>query len=346
RRYFRLVGTSPWAWPDTVQDARLAECEALGYQLYQDLWAPAVPLLTREVILIPDGLLHYLPFPGLLRREVGDGRPQAEDYLLGRYNLRLHFSTALLGLTSVSRQSSGPDRLLGIAPTFDGDPSGLPPLYYNLREVTGLEERYRGHYLLREQGDKQAFLTRMNDYSVWHFSTHGYYDDAQPGASFLAFYHAGDRRTDNRLFAEEIAAMRIHPRLVVLSACETATGTLYRGEGLLSLARSFYQAGAPNILATRWRIDDAQSERLMTLFYEAMAEGMDSAAALREAQLAYLSESRGAALHPYYWAAFLHLGEGAEIGLRTPPSPWWWLAGVVALLVTFLIGRRSRSVRA
>jgi CHAT domain-containing protein len=103
--------------------------------------------------------------------------------------------------------------------------------------------------------------------------------------------------------------------LVVLSACETGRGQVQVGEGVLGLRRAFQQAGAQTVLASLWKVPDAETERLMTAFLRRWLEGQDKSEALRQAQLGLIrrlregtDQSRRAA-PPLYWAGFICHGQ-------------------------------------
>jgi tetratricopeptide (TPR) repeat protein/CHAT domain-containing protein len=103
--------------------------------------------------------------------------------------------------------------------------------------------------------------------------------------------------------------------LVVLSACDTGRGQVQVGEGVLGLRRAFQQAGAQTVLASLWKVPDAETEQLMTAFLRRWLEGADKSEALRQAQLELIqhlrkgkNESKRTA-PPLYWAAFICHGQ-------------------------------------
>src|SRR5205085_7497326 len=101
--------------------------------------------------------------------------------------------------------------------------------------------------------------------------------------------------------------MELSADLVALSACQTALGKQISGEGMIGLTRGFMYAGASQVMATLWKVNDFATAKLMARFYKAVErEGMKPAQALRQAQLALWKESPSTA--PYYWAGFILQG--------------------------------------
>ena len=106
----------------------------------------------------------------------------------------------------------------------------------------------------------------------------------------------------------EIYNLRLNADLVVLSACQTGLGREVRGEGLIGLVRGFMYAGAPRVVASLWKVDDAATAELMSVFYRKMlVENLRPAAALRAAQIEMLKKRHWQS--PYYWGAFVLQGE-------------------------------------
>jgi CHAT domain-containing protein len=117
---------------------------------------------------------------------------------------------------------------------------------------------------------------------------------------------------DGLLDSSEIARLSIKADLVVLSACNTAAnGKNFGGESLSGLAASFFHAGARSLVVSHWQVPSAATTRLMASMFGAMGAAPDLTIddALRKAQLEMLGDSRTA--HPFFWAAFVIMGDGA-----------------------------------
>ena len=94
--------------------------------------------------------------------------------------------------------------------------------------------------------------------------------------------------------------------MVTLSACETGLGTVLTGDDVVGLTRGFLYAGASNIVASLWQVDDDATTMLMQNYYRRLDTGEPKRHALRHAQLA----TREKYPHPFFWAAFFITGNG------------------------------------
>src|SRR5262249_3901189 len=144
------------------------------------------------------------------------------------------------------------------------DLAPLPDAEPEAREVAALYPQ--AELLVGSQATRERFLQSVARHDVTHFGGHAVASLEDPGLSSLLFAADGESERGSALFANEIEA-RPWPRplrtqLVVLAACGTALGASYRGEGPISLARSFLSAGVPAVLASFWDVDDRVSRVL------------------------------------------------------------------------------------
>lgn len=150
----------------------------------------------------------------------------------------------------------------------------------------------------------------LGRYRIVHFATHALLDDRHPELSgiVLSLVDSDGAPRDGFLRLHDIYNLRLGADLVVLSACRSAIGPERRGEGLLGLARGFFYAGAPRVLASLWNTHDEGTAELMKRFYSAhLRRGLPPAAALRQAQLAMSREPRFRS--PFYWADMILEGD-------------------------------------
>ena len=147
-------------------------------------------------------------------------------------------------------------------------------------------------------------------FRIIHLATHGVLDDANPMYSRLLLSRRDGDGEDGELEAREMLDLRLRADLVVLSACDTARGDVRSGEGLVGMSWTLFAAGAPSIIASKWRVDSAESEALMIAFYDRWMkrprQPFAKARALRAARLALMRDPKYR--HPYYWSPFVLIG--------------------------------------
>jgi CHAT domain-containing protein len=130
-------------------------------------------------------------------------------------------------------------------------------------------------------------------------------DADDPAKSGLAL--SGAPGGDGLLQVDDITKLKLTADLVTLSACRTAAGPLLNGEGLLSLGRAFFYAGARRVVGTLWDVNDASTAQLMDAFYARLNDGAPVAEALRQAKLSLIHGSRAAWSHPHHWSPFVEM---------------------------------------
>lgn len=133
----------------------------------------------------------------------------------------------------------------------------------------------------------------------------------------MAFTSQHTSEEDDFLYAYELYNMRLHTDLAILSAYETGTGTLARGEGILSLGRAFKYAGCPNVAMSLWKVNDQTTGQIMQAFCKNLKEGMEKDEALRQAKLTFLSDPNSRMVaHPHFWAPFVLVGNDEPINAK------------------------------
>lgn len=180
--------------------------------------------------------------------------------------------------------------------------------------------------------------TKVEDYKILHFATHGLMDEKRPELSGLVFSRFDETGTpvDAIVRLQDIYLMRLNADLVVLSACETGVGKHVRGEGLISLNNAFLRAGAKTVVSSLWKVEDGATLELMKHFYAAMIdEKLPPPAALRKAQLALRRNPRYSS--PFYWAAFTVQGDFRSVPqIEKSDRRLYFVGGAIGLLFTGL----------
>jgi len=316
------------AWVTDLRNAMTTErntgaalyCER-AHQLYQKLIVPVKDRLTSDVVIIPDGVLNYLPFEALLTQmPEKPARFRNHNYLLDDHRISYCYSATLLREMQEKRQQKMPaEPLLAIAPYYSGDTvllaemHGLTPrkkrrtLRHSGGEVYGIRRIMGGDVLYGEAATKEHFQQIAERYRILHLATHGQANEQAGDYSLVAFAEPVDSTTaDNLLYVRDIYNLSLNADLVTLSACETGIGKLHRGEGVISVARAFAFAGAGSIVTSLWDVDDEQTKELMLLFYKELRKGSTKSEALQTAKRT-LAKQPGS--HPFFWAAFIGIGD-------------------------------------
>lgn len=329
-----------------------------AYFLYSHLILPFDSLIgKRRLILIPDEELSYLSFDALITALPSEDRSDFRDldYLIRRQPLSYSPSgTFLFGLQKPGKSevSSG---LIAFAPSYSsdgsvsllrGDEPGLDSL--RLLPIKGVEEEVRRIMRIfpgkRYSGGKATefnFKLHAGDYQVVHLAMHTLIDDVNPLFSKMVFTSGGAEGEDGFLNTYELYSMNLNGRLGVLSACNTGSGKLEHGEGVMSLARGFIYAGIPSLLMTLWEIEDQASSDIMSGFYENLRDGMPTDLALQQAKIRFLESAGKIKSHPSYWAGFVNIGEPVEITQRPYPRLNWWIFSLVLLPFVILVINRQ-----
>jgi len=328
-------------------------------ELLKDALADLAPGIERLVI-VPDGYLHVLPFAAL--------RPAAEaEPLVARYELSL-VPSATLWLRLRGRPPRPAASVLALAdalpPGHGGRQAGerqwplatevrLGPLPYARKEgraaVRYLGERSR--MLAGEEATEHGLKnTDLGGFRILHFATHTVIDERQSQRSAVVLAPGSDEE-DGLLQPRDIVELDLDGRVVVLSACQSVLGEVLRGEGVMSLARAFFEAGADAVVGSLWPLRDEDAKALFDAFYRHLGKGMSVAAALRAAQRDRLRDGAPGEA----WAGLVVLGNGEVVpvpgGRRSTPLRFWpWVLGAglfaAALLALFRARTRAHSSRA
>lgn len=268
-------------------------------QLYDWLLEPVREYLkTKEVIVVPHGILHYVPFAALHdgHRYFGD-----EQYL---------YYLPSASILSSLRQRARPRRRGGLA-IAQSQAQGRQPLRYADAEAGGVAKLYGARLLGTGSATRQAFVKQAGAQAVLHIAAHAKLNGDSPLFSRILLAPAPE--DGGALEMREIYGLDLsRTEMVVLSACQSQLGAHSQGDDVVGLNRAFLAAGAASVIASLWTVDDQATGLLMTSFYSYWKQGMSKAAALRAAQMT----TRKRYPHPYYWAAFVLTGDPGK-----PPSP-------------------------
>jgi len=320
-----------------------------GVNLYDFLLRPLEKEIfdKNKLLIIPDGILYYIPFEALIAHNVPDTNRAWDftklDYLVNRYEISYSYSSSfyLNRLQQKDTVTAKKLSFVGFAPVFrDTDSNGVflsnnaiafkrdpaalraitvdgkrfNELKYSEREVSLVAENFQkkgkpGKSFLYENASEENFKSNVGQYSCIHIATHGYINEAHPQLSMLLFSQPQNSSAteDGVLYANEMYNLNLNADLLVLSSCESGLGKLVKGEGVMAITRGFFYSGAHNIIYSLWKVYDKQTNDLMTEFYGNVLEGETFSSALRKSKLRLIADRSTA--FPSKWSGFILVGK-------------------------------------
>ncbi|EDZ62963.1 protein containing Tetratricopeptide repeat (TPR) domain [Sulfurimonas gotlandica GD1] len=270
-----------------LQSTDVDDYKLLSKSLYNRLVKPLEKMLvTKNIVIIPHGRLHYLPFSAL---------SSGKSFLIDDYGIRILPSATVMKFIKPSQKTKSVKLLAFGNPDLRNSEYDLPGAQKEVQAISGIVPNTKA--LVREQATETMFKKLSGNFNQFHFALHGTFDTKTPLKSGLMM--AKDDKNDGYLSASELYDLKLDANLITLSACETGLGKVSNGDDVVGLTRGFLYAGAKSIVSSLWKVDDSGTLYLMEEFYKNMKQ-QNSRDALRQAQLTTKMKYK----HPYYWAAF------------------------------------------
>lgn len=333
-------------------------------RLYADLLREALKDLgpgVRRLVILPDRELHHLPFGAL--RASPHGPPIAVRYeisIVPSATIWLRWRKAGVSRADIPALALADPAIPGGSQSAETVPAVSSERQWALATATRLlplrYARAEGRLAVRRLGGESRLLAGeeatelflktadLKRYEVLHFAAHALMDDEHPERSAVLLA-AGDEKDDGLLQIREVVNLRLKGGLVVLSACRSASGAVWVGEGVMGLARAFFQAGAHAVVGSLWPLRDEDAAAFFEAFYRHLSKGKSVAAAHAGAQRERIEAGAPAAA----WAGVVALGDGDLVplpgGRRGFSWRWWYallLAAFLATAGTFFQRRRRR----
>lgn len=287
-------------------------------RLYRDLLEDALqnlPPSVKRLILIPDGPLHRVPFEAL--RSEPERKPLALHYeieyapsaaLWIRFRKTEGWPKESKVLAFAAPEISGegsPDTQRAADPRIKESP--LSPLPFARGEARAIVRRLGGGTLLTGAQASESFLKQADlaPFGLIHFATHAVVDEVHPERSAVLL-SPGSSGEDGLLQFREIVDLHLESKVVVLSACRSASGPVARGEGVIGLARAFFCAGSRAVVGSLWPLQDDEAKEFAEAFADQLALGRSLSAALTTVRRDRIKSGAPAAA----WASIIVLGDG------------------------------------
>lgn len=255
--------------------------------LYDELLLPICQSLdSSNLIIVPHGILHYVPFHALWN---------GSSFVLDKYTVSYAPSASVYSICARRKSNrSGKTLVMGV-------PDDRAPLIqHEVRSIAEILENagtYFGSAATQEVLEREGPGCR-----IVHIATHGHFRRDNPifsairlGGSYLNLY--------------DIYRLHLPAELVTLSGCATGLNSVTPGDELIGLARGLFRAGARSLVLSLWDAHDASTAEFMSNFYSSLRQGISRAWALKRAML----EVRDRWPHPYHWAPFVLMGSHEPI---------------------------------
>jgi CHAT domain-containing protein len=300
--------------------------DELSYDLYMYLLGQQLDREKKNLIIVADNVLNYIPFE-ILRSPDG-------SFVLEKHNVSYNGSVRIfLELKKAFFKYDAPQDWAGFAPTYSEE-EVLPSSIEEINEIARLTD---GVEFIGAAAKKKNFIEHNKEFSIMHFAMHAKIDNENPLYNRLLF-------EDGELTASEIYTSKSKVNLAVLSACNTGFGKIEKGEGVMSMARAFHYSGIPSVLMSLWKVPDQETKMIMIDFYRFLKKGKSKSEALRMAKLNYLDKNGNSALaHPYYWSGFVINGNTDPLEINNADFPLAWIVfAILGILILSYLYKKFR----
>lgn len=285
-----------------------------SFNLYTKLIQPIEKLIEgKELVIVPDGILGKISFEPLTTKPYKENKwhmYQDEPYLLYKYPIAYSFSATLFVNTPVYKENR---RVFGgFAPDYTYSKDSLPLLPEALTDLKKIGFIFAGKTFIGNKANESSVIKSFDKFKILHFYTHGYEDTLNPSMSKM-FLAASDSISDGYLYAYEVSNMDIKADLVVLVSCYSGSGVISTGEGIMSIGRSFFNAGPASLIISLWSASSFPSMEIIKSFYWNLLKGKSKTEALQIAKIKYLKKSDTISANPRYWSSLVLLGDSSPL---------------------------------
>jgi len=353
-RYVKIVNTPPTDY--SIKNFN--DFTSTSHALFNSLISPFEKAIAQydKLIIIPEDILAMVPFGTLIpdTAELIPGNYEKLPYLLKKHVISYGISGSLF---FQNRQSFSLKPIVAIAPDYPFriehnafDPSlrklleSLPTLEGAKKEVKYLKDNYNANIINTSVYGEDKITGYFTNAGVLHLAMHSITDSQSPEFNALVASPIASNGSDGLFHNYEIMHYNLNNPFVVLSACNTGTGKLMRGEGIQSLAKSFILAGSAGVLNTLWAQNDASAQVLIKYFYEHLHKKTNPANALNQAKIKYLQTTDPLMTHPYYWSGYICIGDPSVAGIKkTIAIPLVLTGAAIVFIILFLFYLKKRN---
>lgn len=330
---------------EQCRDPQLSISQIDSQHIFTQLLQGGLARLKKvgRLSIIPDGSLHNLSFEAL---------KNGPKFLIEDYSFNYAYATGLIG-GQEQHVTKTVNKYVGFAASYSSDlntkllerkrlfgEQALTQLTLSKNEVREASKIFNGKIFVDEEATLANFYGNVDNAGIVHLSLHGLVDTDDPTRSCIVF---DDSTPDFLLSPPDLYKNTLVADLVLLSACHSASGKIYSGEGVQGMTKAFLLAGAQNVLSSLWNASESSSLDIILSFLENSEKGLPFDSALRLAKLDYLKEATPSQQHPYYWSNYILLGK------VEPAPPFCWkiillpIVGVLAFAIAFFMYSRRHT---
>ncbi len=306
---------------------------------YKLVLEPLLPDVSayKRLIILPDGILHYMPFDVLLTDDVKEEMKvyNSLPYLIKRVPITYGISANILFRENRTSDWNDNSPYLGFAADYKN--TELVELPAAQKGVLQLADKLGGQAIVGPAATKKRFTDLAESSRVLHLALHGILSDETPMLSALEFSMNTDTTQSAKLTVQEIYNLNVRAELVVLGACQTGTGAIRKGEGVMSIGRAFSYAGGTGMVMSLWSVPEWQTTKIVDDFFNGIFQNLSKDEALRQAKLNYLQNTPPRTAHPVFWAGMNYSGHPAPITFERKSNHWMWMLGGVFTILAFIL---------
>lgn len=345
------------SYPSNDAKSSFRRFNATGTALYRILLDPVRKYFISDRLLIsPDGILSYIPFEAIPMEEITSDAVLFNEvrYLLKNFKISYTYSATFLS-ESFRKDNSLSNSLIAFAPVYTGtinvdsllnnrEAAGvhLHDLPYARMEAEFVANMTGGRLFINNSARESVFKSEAGKYDIIHMAMHTVLNDEFPMHSKMLFYQGKDSVEDGSLNTYEVYGVPLKAKMVILSSCNTGTGILRSGEGIISLARGFVYSGSQSVIMSMWEIEDRSGTEIVRSFYRYLRRGASKSNALRRARIRYLANADMLRSHPYFWSSLVIYGNNSPLYFA---GRFVLITVPIVLLISLIVALNHRKPR-
>jgi CHAT domain-containing protein len=344
--------------PDLSGDAlnQYNSYQTSGVELSKKLVDPVRPyLISNKLFISPDNILSYIPFETIPTARSSESRPffRSIPYMINDFEISYTYSATFMA-ESLSERSTFRNKVIAFAPNYpksidiqsvilkrQTQGGLLRDLPYARQEAEYVTDITGGSLYENSEAKSSVYKNEAGKYNIIHLAMHTLVNDKDPMNSTLIFSPESDTLEERYLKTYEVYGIPLKAKMVVLSSCNTGSGLLFSGEGILSLARGFIYSGSKSVVMSMWEIEDRSGTEVVKRFYDHLKRGYSKSGALRSAKLSFTKSADNLRSHPYFWSALIVYGNNSPLYYnRYAVIASVLLSLIIICLIIYLLKRR------